>query len=168
MASTLTTGGAVALNDKVSYWVNSFDAGDNPRNEFWLKPMALGAKPILGGYVDDVAYVTINLRVLGTTVANLQTKLNTVRNEFVTQGVNAAAVALGGDNTITWTPSGGTAKTIVTYASKIPAVNLSTEFGGTKYLAIAATQFTVLNWQIVIARQPYYSEDASGFRTPAI
>ena len=166
--STLTTGGGVALNNRTTYWVNSIDLGDTGRSEFWLKPAVLGAVPILGGYVDDVGIVTIHLRILGSSLANLQTLMEAVRNEFLTAAVNTTK---GGDNFITWTPAGsgsGTTKTIVTYATKIPAFNLAQEQSGAKALRTAAREWQVLDWPIAVTRQPYFYEDTAGFKTPVM
>ena len=163
--STFTTGGGVNLNDQSVYWLNKLDLGKSNRNEFWLPMTVKGAVDQLGGYVDSHADMTIELRVKGSSVADLQNKMNAVRNQFIT---TAVAASQGGDNYITYTLPGGTPKTIVTYASPIDPIVLSNDEGGISVLAVAARQFFVNRWTFVVHRQAYFVEDAATFRTPAI
>lgn len=153
MATTLTTGGGVNLNDQSSTFLRYLDIGTNIREEVWLEPWG-SASPVLTQFQDRKAQMSITLQVRSTSAASLRTTVEGIRNQFTARNVDTSG---GGDNTITWNMGSGVVK-FVTFASAVDPVDLN---DGDKTFQ-ATQQFLVPSWTFRVWRHPYYSGQAVG------
>jgi hypothetical protein len=130
------------LNNITNYGLISIDLGPNNREEIWVEPFGSDT-PVLAKVVNRRTKVTISLVVKGTSAADLQTRVEAVRNQFN-----------GQVNTLTYS-AGGVSKVMTTYDSQIDPV----DFGTVETLYVAASQFLIPKWTFSVTRDSKFLSD---------
>lgn len=140
MAMKLSTD-SLDINDGSTYYLVYFGWGDPNREEVWLEPYG-ASEPIMASRHDRKRRARITLAVKGSSISNLVTAINNVRDEFVNV-----------TNTLTWSITSGTVadQTVNTYPTVIPPIMQDDE----RVLYVAASQFWVTDWTFEVWCSPF-------------